>query len=296
MKSQILITGATGKTSQYAIQELLNKGANVRAMVRTIDERSKALEKQGVEVVQGNYFNKGSLRMALHQIDKAYFCYPFEDHLPKAAAYFGKIAKEEGVKQVVSMSQMNVHEDSSSPASQNHLISEDILDWADIGAVHIRPALFAWNYLGMAAPSVSAEKKFYFPNPQARFTIIDPQDIGEVIAGILLDEDINKHTGKKYALTGSQILSNQDVTDLIGNVIQEKVEYVPIPVDTWIDALKGLPTVNNFLATHLKEFSKDIASGKFNSLTDNVKTITGHEPRSFEDYVKTNVGLFKQAS
>ncbi len=69
MKSQILITGATGKTSQYAIQEPLNNGVKVRAMVRTVDERIKALEQQGVEVVQGNYFDKSSIRRALHQID-----------------------------------------------------------------------------------------------------------------------------------------------------------------------------------------------------------------------------------
>ncbi len=191
---------------------------------------------------------------------------------------------------------MNVHESSSSPATQNHLISEEILDWADIGAVHKRPALFAWNYLGMAAPSVSAERKFYFPNPDARYTIIDPQDIGDVIAGILMDEDIKKHVGKRYALTGNRTYSNQEITDLFGNEIQEKVEYVPIPVGIWIDALKSLPTVNDFLASHLKEFCKDIVTGNFNNVTDNLKMITGHESRSFEDYVKSNIGLFMQVA
>ena len=47
MKPQILITGATGTTSQYAIQHLVEKGIKVRAMVRTIDDRSKDLEDMG---------------------------------------------------------------------------------------------------------------------------------------------------------------------------------------------------------------------------------------------------------
>jgi len=32
--------------------------------------------------------------------------------------------------------------------------------------------------------------------------------------------------------------------------------------------------------------------GKFNKTTDVVKTITGHEPRSFEDYIKEHIDVF----
>jgi len=292
MKPEILITGATGTTSQYAIQHILEKGIEVRAMVRTIDDRSEKLEEMRVEVVQGNFLDLNTLRVALKGIKRAYFCYPFMDHLPKAAGYFAKVAKEKGVELIVAMSQMNVHEGTSSPATQNHLITEDILDWADIGAVHIRPALFAWNYLGMAAPTVISEKKFYFPNPEAKYTIIHPQDIGEVVAEILTAENIQQHIGQKYDLSGGKIYSGREVADVIGKLLKQKIEYVPIPVDMWIDAMKNQPYVNEFLAAHLKEFSKDIEVGKFNKTTDVVKTITGHEPRSFEDYIKEHIDVF----
>ncbi|MDA2919191.1 hypothetical protein MYX76_06830 [Desulfobacterota bacterium AH_259_B03_O07] len=86
--------------------------------------------------------------------------------------------------------------------------------------------------------------------------------------------------------------SGQLSADEIGKLLNQKIEYVPIPVDMWIDAMKNLPNVNEFLATHLKEFSKDIALGKFNKTTDVVKTITGHEPRSFEDYIKEHIDVF----
>lgn len=292
MKPKILITGATGTTGQYAIKKLVEKGADVRAMVRTIDERSDALKKLGVEVVQSDFLDLQGLRKALNNVNRAYFLYPFIDHLPKAAGYFAKVAKEQNVELVVSMSQMNVHEGTSSPATQNHLIAEDILDWADIGAVHIRPALFAWNYLGMAAPTVKGEKKFYFPNPEAKYTIIHPQDIGEVVAEILTDENIQQHIGKKYDLSGGKIYSGREVADEIGKLLNQEIEYVPIPVDVWIDAVKNLPMVNEFLVTHLREFSNDIASGKFNKTTDVVKNITGHEPRSFEEYINEHKDIF----
>ena len=292
MKPKILITGATGTTGQYAIKKLVEKGADVRAMVRTIDERSDALKKLGVEVVQSDFLDLQGLRKALNNVNRAYFLYPFIDHLPKAAGYFAKAAKEQNVELVVSMSQMNVHEGTTSPATQNHLITEDILDWADIGAVHLRPALFAWNYLGMAAPTVKGEKKFYFPNPEAKYTIIHPQDIGEVVAEILSDENIQQHIGKKYDLSGGKIYSGREVADEIGKLLNQEIEYVPIPVDVWIYAVKNLPMVNEFLVTHLREFSNDIASGKFNKTTDVVKNITGHEPRSFEEYINEHKDIF----
>ena len=38
--SKILITGATGDTGGYAIEQLLQKGRQVRALVHRIDDRS----------------------------------------------------------------------------------------------------------------------------------------------------------------------------------------------------------------------------------------------------------------
>ncbi len=292
MKPKILITGATGTTGQYAIQKLVEKGADVRAMVRTLDERSDALEKMGVEVVQADYLDLQGLRKALNNVDRAYFLYPFIDHLPKAAGYFAKVAKEQNVELVVSMSQMNVHEGTSSPATQNHLIAEDILDWAEVGAVHIRPALFAWNYLGFASPTVKSEQKFYFPNAEAKYTIVHPQDIGEVVAEILTDDNIQQHIGKKYDITSDRTHTGEEIAGEISNILQQEVEFVPIPVDMWIDAVKDLPTVNGFLAKHLREFSNDIAAGKFNSTSSVVKDITGHEPRSFKDYIQEHKSMF----
>src|SRR5690349_4997241 len=41
---KILITGATGSTGGYAIEQLLEKGHEVRALVHRIDDRSRRLE------------------------------------------------------------------------------------------------------------------------------------------------------------------------------------------------------------------------------------------------------------
>ncbi len=285
MKTEILITGATGTTGQYAIQHLLNKGEKVRAMVRTIDERSEKLEVQGVEIVKGDFFDSKALNVALEGIKRAYFLYPFQDHLPEAASLFAQVAKEKGVEMVVEMSQMGAELESTSPATQNHVQTESIFNAAEVGAVHIRPGLFAWNYLGFAAPTVADHNTFYYPHPEAKYTIVHPKDIGEVVAEILADKDKDKHLGQSYEVSGSQVYSAEEVTKDIAELIGHKVEYVPVSVDEWIDAVKDHPTINNFLAKHLREFSTEVAEGRFDKTTDVVKNITGHEPRSFKEYI-----------
>ena len=266
--------------------------AKIRAMVRTIDERSKKLEQLGAEVIQGDFLNLNSSQNALKGIKRSYLYYPFKDNLPKGAAYFAKAARENGIELTVAMSQMNVHEKSSSPATQNHLITEDILDWANIGAVHIRPGLFASNYLNMAGPTVKAYGKFYAPNPQAVYTIIHPQDISDVVSDILTSDNIKIHIEKKYLLAGDKVYTGKEVAGTIGKVINKNVEYIPITVNQWAEAMKNDPYVNDFLAKHLLEFGKDIDAGKFNITNNVVKDITGHEPRSFASYIQEYQYLF----
>lgn len=286
MKTEILITGATGTTGQYALEHLLKKGKKVRAMVRSVDARSDKLERLGAEIVVGDFLDITSLRTALDGIKCAYFLYPFKEQLPKAAGLFAKVAKEKNVELVVEMSQMGALESSPSPATQSHAITENIFDWANVGAVHIRPTLFAWNYLGFAAPTVADHNKFYYPHPESRYTIVHPKDIGEVVAEILADKNKDRHIGKTYELSGSKVYNAQDVANEISGLVNQEIEYVPITVDQWIDAVKDHPSINNFLATHLREFSAEVSEGRFDKITTVIKDITGHDPRSFKQYIE----------
>lgn len=292
MKPKILITGATGTTSQYAIKHLLSKGASLRAMVKTIDNRSKALEVMGVEVVQANFLDIKSLRIALKGIDRAYFCYPFDDSLPKAAGFFAKVAQEEDLEMVVSMSHMGATLHSPSESAQDHAISEQILDWAKIGAVHVNPTIYAWSYLSFAAPTVADQNKYYFPETNTRFSIVHPQDVGEVVAEILTDQNKEKHIGKRYSLTSNSTHSNADVANEIGEIINEEVEYVPITVEMWMESIKEDPRINSLLTKHLGKFNEQVADGRFNRTTSVVKDITGHEPRSFKEYIQEHKSMF----
>ena len=57
----ILVTGATGTVGRQVVEQLVKRGANVRALVRDV---SKANLPQGVAVVQGDLVDVDSLRNA----------------------------------------------------------------------------------------------------------------------------------------------------------------------------------------------------------------------------------------
>ena len=69
----ILVTGATGGET---VKLLLARGDSVRALAHREDERSKRLQKNGVEVVFGDFLDFDAMRAALKSTRRAYFCYP----------------------------------------------------------------------------------------------------------------------------------------------------------------------------------------------------------------------------
>ena len=64
MKStRILVTGAAGKTGAAAVQQLLQRGFTVRALVRTRDERAARIEALRAESVEGDLHDLESARV-----------------------------------------------------------------------------------------------------------------------------------------------------------------------------------------------------------------------------------------
>ena len=64
-KPLILVTGATGKTGAPVVEQLIERGYPVRALVHRLDERSKRLSELGAEVVQGDFLDLPSLEAAM---------------------------------------------------------------------------------------------------------------------------------------------------------------------------------------------------------------------------------------
>jgi len=93
-KPRILVTGATGKTSSVVTSELLKAGYPVRAMVHREDSRSARLKAQGAEIAVTDMSDVERVADALKDVQRAYFCPPYDPYMIQGAVAFAIAAKE----------------------------------------------------------------------------------------------------------------------------------------------------------------------------------------------------------
>src|SRR5207245_1944095 len=92
-QKKFLVTGATGDTGGYTVEQLLERGHAVRALAHREDDRSKQLQKIGAEVVIGDFLDFDAVRTVLKGVRGAYFCYPIRPGILQATAYFSQAAE-----------------------------------------------------------------------------------------------------------------------------------------------------------------------------------------------------------
>ena len=290
-KPMILVTGATGKTGAPVVEELCKREFPVRALARRRDDRSERLETLGAEVVLGDLLDLDSLRRAMKGVERVYFCYPARsDGLLEAMTNIAVAARDERSKALVNMSQISARERSASPLGRHHWLSENILDWANIGVSHVRPTFFAENLLAFSGRSIAKEGKLVLAFGEQRHAPVAAEDIARVIVGILTDPE--RHLGQHYVVTGPREMSASEIADVLTKELGKEVRYVDVPIDEWREMLVDQVGVPEFLATHLAGVAHDYQEGVFSARTDVVEEIGGGPPQPLEEFVRANLAQF----
>ena len=79
-QKKFLVTGATGDTGGYTVEQFLERGHAVRALAHREDDRSKRLQELGAEVVIGDLVKLNDVRLALSGIRGGIFCLSPQPH------------------------------------------------------------------------------------------------------------------------------------------------------------------------------------------------------------------------
>jgi uncharacterized protein YbjT (DUF2867 family) len=85
----------------FAVEQLLDAGQCVRALVERGGARSERLRDLGAEIVLGRLSDPAALTMALRGVRRACFAAPAGAGLPEAAALFARLAEGAGVETLV---------------------------------------------------------------------------------------------------------------------------------------------------------------------------------------------------
>ncbi|AKT40129.1 NAD(P)H-binding protein [Chondromyces crocatus] len=219
----ILVTGATGSVGRHVVEQLLERGQQVRALTR---HPGKASWSGSVEIVQGDLAQPASLPAALKGVERVYL-FP----VPESAEAFVALAREVGVQRVVVLSSSSAVNRGETNAflSDHHLAVERAVEASGLAWTHLRPGGFAGNTLEWA-PSIQAESVVRAPYGKAAQSPIHEADIAEVAVKALLEDG---HEGAKYLMSGPEAIARVDQVRAIGKAIGREVRFEEISPDAW---------------------------------------------------------------
>ncbi|AYL94319.1 NmrA family NAD(P)-binding protein [Mucilaginibacter celer] len=289
MDAKILITGATGISGENTIERLLQLQEPVRAMVRKADSRTDALAGRGVEIVEGDMSDFDSVSAALKGIEYAYFTYPVHlAGLLEASAYFAQAALEENVSLIVNLSHRSARRMARSRSSRDHWFAERIFDRSGVPVTHLRPTLFS-EWLAFFSDEIKTRSRLAFPFKNTFYAPLAGEDIGRVIASILLNPE--GHKGQIYPLFGPVELSHFEMADILSATLNRTIHFETVDEPEFISVMERARCTPHFIR-HMCAMTYDIQDGMLSGTSDWVERITGRKPMSLKDFVKKNSNLF----
>ena len=281
IKPRILVTGATGKTGSLVASELLNAGYPVRALVRREDGRSAQLKAQGAQVAVADMSDVERIADALRDVQRAYFCPPFDPYMIQGAVAFAVAAKEARLEHIVGLTQWLASPSHPSLMTRQLWLVDHLFSMTP-GVAHtiLRPGIFADAYLMLTGFAANLGI-FPFIYRDSRNAPPSNEDIARVAAAALMDPA--RHAGKSYRPTGPRLLSAEDIANAIGRAVGRSVKLVPTPAWMFMKTarLAGLPID---LLSGIRYYVEDHKRGTFElgAPTTDVLDVTGRPAEDFE--------------
>lgn len=299
--SPILVTGAAGDVGAIGrnlTAMLLEKGHQVRALVRREDERAEALRQLGAEVVQGDLTDLASMHRAIEGVKRIYFGMSVSPAYLEATVNTAAVAKHHGVEAFVNMSQMTVSqmsitETTDSPQHKLHWLAEQTLAWSGLPVVTVRPTVFLEGFfLRLAAASVRDNDELALPLGNSKTSPISAVDVAHAVAEIL--DDPAPHIGQVYNLTGFESADLNHYARVFSEALGRTIRYRNVSLAEWTGGLRefGVPT---HLVNHLAVMAELHAQGRYDRMTDDLFKLTGKTPTSLYDFVKLHAAEFTRS-
>ncbi len=285
----VLVTGAAGgqqgKTGRRVTELLRARDIPVRAMVRTDDDRADYLRGLGAEVVVGDFLDHGSLRRAVDGISTVYFAYPVQEGLLEATVNMAVAARAAGVTRLVDMVMLVSTPDAPTPRLRENYLSEQVFEWAGIGAAHVRATVFFENIRSLAnAALASGVFMAPFGGEDTVLPLVAGEDVARVAVGVLAAADVPE--GSSFRVIG-EVLTVKEIVAALARGLGRDVVYRDVPDAAWAEAART--RLNPHAVAHLSKLWANFREPgptlvEF-AVTDTIQDLGGRAPKRFEEFV-----------
>jgi uncharacterized protein YbjT (DUF2867 family) len=219
----ILITGATGNVGSQVVQQLVNRGADVRVLVR---DPAKANFPAGVNVVQGDLLDVDSLRLAFKGVSSLFLLNAVVPDEFTQALIALNLAREAGIDRIVYLSVIHSDKYLNVPHFAGKFGVERMLEQMGFGATILRPAYFMDNERTIK-DVVTGYGVYPMPVGSKGLAMIDARDIGEIAAIELLRRE--RASGplplERINLVGPDTLTGESIAAIWSSVLNRPITY-----------------------------------------------------------------------
>ncbi|MFP3546568.1 NmrA/HSCARG family protein [Rhizobium sp. SIMBA_035] len=219
----ILVTGATGNIGGQVIQHLVDRGADVRALVRN---PSKANFPAGVTLVKGDFLDVDSLRTAFDGVSTLFLLNAVAPDEFTQALIALNVARSAGIERIVYLSVIHSDVYVNVPHFAGKFAVERMIEQMGLHATILRPAYFIQNDLTIK-DVITGYGVYPMPVGNKGLAMIDVRDIAEIAALELLhrEQATQPLPITRINLVGPDTLTGTDIAAIWTDVLGRQINY-----------------------------------------------------------------------
>jgi uncharacterized protein YbjT (DUF2867 family) len=280
----ILVTGASGTIGRQVIEQLVQRGVAVRALVR---DPAKAGFPAGVGVVQGDLMDPDSLRGAFAGVSSLFLLNAVVPDEFTQALIALNLAREAGVDRLVYLSVIHSDRFVNVPHFAGKFGVERMIEQMGFNATILRPAYFMNNELTIK-DAVQAYGVYPMPIGGKGLAMIDARDIGEIAAIQLIrrDDAGAPQPLERINLVGPDTLTGADAAAIWSEVLGRPIAYAGDDTAAFEQNLRQF--MPSWMAYDMRLMSERFLSDGMIPEAGDVERLTamlGRPLRSYRDYI-----------
>ena len=286
-----LITGATGSLGQLLVNALKSKTevSNIAVLVRdTEKDIVKEYQSQGLDIRVSDYENLEKLTAAFKGIEQV-FLISGNDLGARLQQHKNVVeaAKAANVKHIFYTSSVRKTESKDAPLDpvvSGHAQTEEAILNSGLDYTILRHNLYSEvvpMFIGDKEQLLKT-KSVYLPTENGKVAFVPRKDFAEAEANILVSPE--DYTNKIYEFNGSEQVSFEEISEILTDVLGEKIAYVSPKVDEFESQMKaaGLPDP---IVGMLSMFSQGVANGEFNFEKTDIEKALGRKTQTLKEFL-----------
>ena len=284
------IIGATGRIGSAVTRSLLGSRHPVRALVRDPDKARRLFgDSTHLEIVPVQLGDPAAVVKALTGVGAAFLAMGsigIEASLQRTVIQAATSVP--GFQQLVRLSVLNAGLGSIGINQRGHGSIDLAAEATGIGYTTIRPSIFSSSMLA-GAPEIKTTRTWTGLADAGRVALIHPGDTVEVAVRVLGDPST---WGQHHELTGPRLVSWPEALQVLSEELGETVTFRTTDAFGLLQRL-GTAGVAPGVAELLITREWAIMAGENERTTTTVRDLTGHEPRSLEEFVHESRDSFR---